>query len=265
MSLRSELKVLYHLLLSPIRGDSHAERLESFYRGQAHGYDRFRAHLLKGREELYRDLPVPAGGVWVEMGGGTGSNLEYLGDRLHRLAKVYVVDLSPSLLAVARQRIAERGWSHVEAVEADATCFCPAEGAVDVVTFSYSLTMIPDWFAAVEHAWELLKEGGTIGVVDFYVARKYPAPGHQRHAWWTRTFWPAWFGLDNVFPSPDHVPYLHRRFHCQHFSEHRAGLRYLPGARVPYYRFRGTKANQTQPGRGVVQDSRGGCVPGTQA
>ena len=34
--------------------------------------------------------------------------------------------------------------------------------------------MIPDWFAAVDHAWRLLRPGGTIGVVDFYVGRKHP-------------------------------------------------------------------------------------------
>ena len=31
--------------------------------------------------------------------------------------------------------------------------------------FSYTLSMIPDWFAALENARRLLKPGGTIGVV----------------------------------------------------------------------------------------------------
>ena len=56
---------------------------------------------------------------------------------------------------------------------------------MDVVTFSYSLTMIPDWFLAVDHAWRLLRPGGTIGVVDFYVSRKHPDPGWRRHPWST--------------------------------------------------------------------------------
>jgi len=110
-----------------------------------------------------------------------------------------------------------------------------------VVTFSYSLTMIPDWFAAIENALSILKPGGTIGVVDFYVSRKYAASGLTRHGWWTRTFWPSWFSLDNVFPSPDHVPFLHRHFDVLHFEEHRAKVPYLPGARVPYYLFVGRK------------------------
>jgi len=241
VGLLSDLKILYHLTMKPVRGKDHAARMESFYAGQAGAYDDFRKRLLKGREELWQELDVPDGGVWVDMGGGTGSNMEYFGDRIERLSKVYVVDLSPSLLEVAQKRAEERGWSNVEAVEADATTFQPPEGAADVITFSYSLTMIPDWFAAVENAHKMLKEGGQIGVVDFYVSRKYPVDGLVRHGWFTRSFWPVWFASDNVFPSPDHVPFLHRRFEPTQFTEARAKVPYLFFLRTPYYRFIGRK------------------------
>lgn len=238
MALLADLRVIYHLVLKPVRGNSHADRMESFYSGQAEAYDSFRRRLLQGRQELYDQLPVPDDGVWVELGGGTGSNLEYLGDRIRKLAKVYVVDLSESLLKVASERAAQKGWNHVETVAADATTWQPSERP-DVVTFSYSLTMIPDWFAALENARSMLAGGGHLGVVDFYVSRKFAAEGLARHGWFTRSFWPVWFGADNVHPSPDHVPYLHRHFHPEVFTEHRAKVPYLPLIRVPYYNFIG--------------------------
>jgi len=241
VELLSDLKTLYYLTAQPVRGDSHAERLESFYRAQASGYDRFRQRLLHGRRELWESLPVPRGGTWIDMGGGTGQNLEHFGQRIADLAKVYVVDLCPSLLAVARQRVQRHGWTNVELVEADVTSFHPAEPSVDVVTFSYSLTMVPNWFAAVEQAHRLLRPGGLIGVVDFYVSRKHPPPGCCRHGWWTRTFWPAWFARDNVFLSADHVPFLHQHFLPVHFQERRARLPYVPLLRVPYYTFVGRR------------------------
>src|SRR6476661_9265808 len=173
MSLASDLRILYHLALKPVRGKDHAARMESFYAGQAGAYDDFRKRLLKGRQELWSLIPPAVGGTWIDMGGGTGANLDYFGDSIQKLRKVYVLDLSHSLLEIAKQRIAAKGWTNVEAVEADATTFRPADGPVDVVTFSYSLTMIPDWFAAIENALAMLKPGGVIGVVDFYVARKY--------------------------------------------------------------------------------------------
>jgi S-adenosylmethionine-diacylgycerolhomoserine-N-methlytransferase len=241
MGLVSDLKVLYHLAFKPVRGKDHAARMESFYSGQAEAYDDFRKRLLKGRQELWNAIHEPEGAVWVDMGGGTGGNLEYFGERINRLKKCYVVDLSHSLLNVARQRAAAKGWNNIEAIEADATTFQPADAPVDVVTFSYSLTMIPDWFAAIENAAAMLKPGGLIGVVDFYVSRKFPRDGLKRHAWTTRTFWPTWFAADNVFPSPDHVPFLHRHFEPLTFEEHTCRVPYLPLSRMPYYIFVGRK------------------------
>jgi S-adenosylmethionine-diacylgycerolhomoserine-N-methlytransferase len=141
---------------------------------------------------------------------------------------------------VARQRIAEKKWENVEAVEADATVFQPPGGPVDVVTFSYSLTMIPDWFAAIDQAWRLLKPGGHVGVVDFFVSRKHPETGRAHHPWFTRTFWPTWFAQDNVFLSPDHLPYLSNRFLPERLAERQSRVPYLP-LRVPYYVFVGRK------------------------
>lgn len=241
MGLVSDLKVLYHLAAKPVKGDDHAERLESFYSGQASAYDDFRRRLLKGREEMYQSIPVPEGGVWVDMGGGTGSNLEYISDSIPRLGKVYVVDLASSLLKVCDQRIAANGWTNVETVEADATRWTPAEGSADVVTFSYSLTMIPDWFAAIDNALRILKPGGTIGVVDFFVSRKFPDADRVRHGWCTRNFWPVWFATDNVFPSRDHLPYLAKRFETIELHEARAKVPYMLWMKTPYYRFVGRK------------------------
>jgi S-adenosylmethionine-diacylgycerolhomoserine-N-methlytransferase len=246
VGLLSELKTLYYLAAKPVRGRNHAARLESFYAGQAEGYDRFRQRLLQGRRDLWDAIPVPSGGVWVDMGGGTGRNLEHFGERVHELKKIYVVDLCSSLLAVARQRVERNGWTNVEAVDADVTTFQPAEDSVDVVTFSYSLTMIPDWYAAIQQAHRLLRPGGLLGVVDFYVARKYPGTGLARHSWWTRTFWPVWFARDNVFLSRDHVPFLFWRFTPVHFEEHRARVPYVPLARVPYYTFVGRRRPETR-------------------
>ena len=239
MRLLDDLRVLYHLALKPVRGHDHAARLESFYSGQAEAYDRFRRRLLHGREEMWNSVQVPDDGVWVDMGGGTGSNLEILGDSLSRLRKVYIVDLSPSLLEIARRRISERGWANVEAVEADATAFRPAEGSCDVVTFSYSLTMIPEWFAAMDNARSILAPGGQIAAVDFYVARKHPLGGLAQHAWSTRSFWPVWFAMDNVMLSPDHIPYLHRAFEPLHFVERCGTIPFMPFVRAPYYIYHG--------------------------
>ena len=186
------------------------------------------------------------GGIWVDMGGGTGANLEMMGDEaVMRFAKVYVVDLCGPLLEVARKRCEERGWHNVEVVEADATTWVPKEGygSVDVLTFSYSLTMIPDWYAAIDHACRLLVSGaGLLGVADFYVARKHPPPEMAAHSWLQRTFWPTWFAMDDVRLNPDHLPYLQRKCTTTQLDETASMVPYVGWVlpRVPCYRFIGS-------------------------
>ena len=101
--------------------------------------------------------------------------------------------------------------------------------------------MIPDWFAAIENAWQMLKPGGTIGVVDFYVSRKFPEPELAHHGWWRRTFWSTWFAFDNVFLSPDHLSLLRNRFETIGLNEQLGKVPFIPFVRAPYYRFVGRK------------------------
>lgn len=231
------------MALLPVRGETDAERLEAFYVNQVDAYDRFRRRLLTGREELMREMEPKTGEVWVDMGCGTGSNIEYLGENLTKLKKVYLVDLIPSMLKVANQRIERNAWKNVVAVRGDATSWKPDEGVVDAVFFSYSLTMIPDWFAAIDRAYEALKPGGVIGVVDFYVARKFPGKKRMRQSFSTRWFWPIWFSLDNLFLSCDILPYLSRKFEEVKLIERADRLPYCPvfWKKMPRFVFVGRK------------------------
>jgi S-adenosylmethionine-diacylgycerolhomoserine-N-methlytransferase len=216
--------------------------MEDLYRSQAEGYDDFREHFLHHRGELVDLLAVGNGARVVELGAGTGRNLDFFGERVPAFGKVFLVDLCPPLLAVARRRCQERGWSNVEVLEGDAARWRPPDGSpADCVYFSYSLTMIPDWFRALDNALAFLRVGGILGVVDFHVSRKRPAPGHVRHRAPARAFWRWWFGHNDVFLSPDHVPYLESRLETLHLSEHFGRVPWLPFLKAPHYVFIGRK------------------------
>jgi S-adenosylmethionine-diacylgycerolhomoserine-N-methlytransferase len=235
-------RTLAHLAAAAFRRGTHQEYLERFYRPQADDYDRFRSRLLHGREQLFAALPIRDGGVWVDVGAGTCSNLLCLGSRVPRLGRFVAVDLAEPLLAIGRRRCLALGWHNVEFVVADASSATLLEGVeADVVTFSYSLTMIPDWWAALARAHALLRPGGHIGVVDFYVSRRQPPAGWTRHAWLTRRGWPAWFAWSRVRLHAEHLPTLTGLFEPVSRVEATAPVPYLLGLRVPYYRFVGQK------------------------
>lgn len=148
--------------------------------------------------------------IWVDIGGGTGWNIETMAKRVNvpqTFSKVYLVDFSPSLCEVASKRFARLGWTNVEVVCQDARLFSLEEGKkADMITMSYSLSMLPNFHLFVDAASSLLDPKGIIGVVDFYVqsgietsTRNYIGGSISRHvSWLGRTFWRAWFDLDRV-------------------------------------------------------------------
>jgi S-adenosylmethionine-diacylgycerolhomoserine-N-methlytransferase len=232
----ADAQVLWQMLRGQSRRGTHAERLQAFYGPQAYRYDAFRERLLHGRRELIERLDPPIGGRVVELGGGTGRNLWFFGARLAELASVELVDLCPALLEQARHRTEH--LANVQVVEADAVTYRP-KCAVDCVYLSYSLTMIPQWRSAIDNALAMLKPGGTLGVVDFYVSNRTPGSGLPSHGAFDRFFWPRWFAHDGVYLNPDHLHRLRALLPHHELLERRAPIPYLPGLRVPYYLFVG--------------------------
>ena len=239
MSRMSDLPVLWRMLRGMARDGDHAQRLEGFYAGQAAAYDRFRERLLHGRDELLASLPWQPGASLVELGAGTGRNLEPIADRIPGLASVHLVDLCPSLLAVARQRIAARAWSNVSAIEADATTWQPPH-PIDIVVCAYSLSMMPDWRATVANACAMLKPDGVLAVVDFTVIDPATArqAGVAAQPALLRWAWRRWFGHDGVHPDPALLPHLASRLKTERLHVGRGRIPYLP-LRAAYLQYVG--------------------------
>jgi S-adenosylmethionine-diacylgycerolhomoserine-N-methlytransferase len=240
----ADSRVLLQMLRGQSRSGTAAERLQAFYAPQASRYDDFRARLLHGRSELIDRLVIPTGGTVVELGGGTGSNIDRFGRRMQTLSRYTLVDLCQALLEQARTRA--QVHRNVELVEGDVTRYRPAE-PVDCVFFSYSLTMIDDWRAALSNALSILKPGGTLGVVDFYVSSARPRPEYVRHAGWERWLWRRWFAHDGVRLSPEHLEALADAVPDHVRLEQQGALPYVPMLKVPYYLFIGRKATAPPP------------------
>ena len=87
------------------------------------------AHLREMRASINKDKPRRL--VWVDIGGGTGWNIEAM-DLFYPIANfdaVYLVDLCEPLLDVARRRFARKGWTNVHCICADAAG--PFRGNID--------------------------------------------------------------------------------------------------------------------------------------
>lgn len=237
-AIRADFPILRAMLRGMPKSSSQAESLAEFYAPQVDSYDRFRERLLQGRQQLIEKMPLVDAARVIDLGGGTGRNLEYFGERASRIQSYEVVDLCKPMLERARRRV--ETYPQLRAVNGDATCWKPSQAA-DIVILSYALTMIPNWRAAIVNALSMLKPGGLLGVVDFYVASENPLPGCSRHSWLTRKFWPAWFGHDGVHLDSAQLPTLLSTLATSELTETCAPVPYIPLLRVPYYSFIGRK------------------------
>ncbi|KAI9484700.1 hypothetical protein BDB00DRAFT_983783 [Zychaea mexicana] len=276
---------MYSCFLKPLghHGDVQS-RLESFYQGQAHIYDDSRGKLLRGRKTMLRlcaaqlkdqiaNGTTPRKPTWIDLGGGTGWNIEQMHASfpIENFEKVVLVDLTPSLCKIAQERFKRRGWDNVIVLCQDAASFetpFQAEGGVNLVTMSYSLSMMDSYFPVVDRVQSLLTPDGLFGVVDFYVSGKSSAPAetyspqHNRQCnWFTRFFWHIWFDFDHINLAPGRRDYLEYKFGTIKSLNRRNHFVVPYMIQIPYYVWlgcshaRGLLATTTTTSASVISDS----------
>lgn len=235
----NDIVVLKSIWLSSLaRSGDHQTRLEKFYGPQAAQYDGFRSKFLWGREPLLASCAARLAErkVWVDLGGGTGENVLLMAKfmDLGEFDRIYVVDLCPSLCGVARKKLEH--LPNVRVVEADATDFAPAEETVSLVTFSYSLSMIPPFHAAVDRAVSYLHpENGILGVADFFVSNKFDSLPLRQHSYLRRVFWQSIFDQDGIYLGPERRNYLDHCLSRVWEYNDEGSIPYVPLLRAPYY------------------------------
>ncbi len=164
----------------------HAALMDKVYRGQRHIYDFTRKYYLFGRDRLIRELNAAPGMSVLEVGCGTGRNLELIA-RAWPQVQCHGFDISAEMLKSARARLGPQvRLAPGDATRFDANALFGCAG-FDRVVLSYTLSMIPDWQAALEQAAAALAPGGVLHAVDFGDLAGLPSPLRKGlRAWLTK-------------------------------------------------------------------------------
>jgi ubiquinone/menaquinone biosynthesis C-methylase UbiE len=117
------------------------------------------------RTKAVNRLELESGGRVLEVGCGTGRNLAPLVEAVGAEGQVYAVDLSEGMLAEAKQLCVRREWRNVELMRSDAADYILPE-FVDGAIFSLSYAVIPHHRDALRHAWNQLRPGGYLVIMD---------------------------------------------------------------------------------------------------
>ncbi|MGN6815805.1 MAG: class I SAM-dependent methyltransferase [Solirubrobacterales bacterium] len=138
-------------------------------------YDRV-ARLYKVFEPLYLIFPIARrravaalglkpGDTVLEVGAGTGRNFPYLVEAVGPSGSVIGVDAAEGMLREAGKLVERRGWSNVSLLQQDAAEL-RLDRDVDAVLFSLSYSAMPEPKRALASAWERLRPGARLAVMD---------------------------------------------------------------------------------------------------
>jgi S-adenosylmethionine-diacylgycerolhomoserine-N-methlytransferase len=150
-------------------GQNHAALMDRIYRRQRHIYDFTRKYYLFGRDRLIDGLDLKPDARMLEVGCGTARNLIRIAKRRPDV-RLYGLDASSQMLVTAERALAGTP-NHARLIQAYAEDLSPSlfgeTDPFDAILFSYSLSMIPDWKAALRAATRSLAPDGSLNIVDF--------------------------------------------------------------------------------------------------
>jgi demethylmenaquinone methyltransferase/2-methoxy-6-polyprenyl-1,4-benzoquinol methylase len=117
------------------------------------------------RRRAVKRLGLKRGETVLEIGCGTGRNLALLREAVGTEGAVIGIDASEGMLAQARQLVRRHDWKNVHLIQHDATRL-DLEDPMDAVYFSLSYSALPDREPVLLRAWEALRPGGRLVIMD---------------------------------------------------------------------------------------------------
>jgi ubiquinone/menaquinone biosynthesis C-methylase UbiE len=117
------------------------------------------------RRKAVKRLGLKRGETVLEIGCGTGRNLTLLREAVGTDGAVIGIDASGGMLAQARRLVGRHNWKNVRLVQRDAAELDLVD-QVDAVFFSLSYSALPDREPALLKAWEVVRPGGCLVIMD---------------------------------------------------------------------------------------------------
>jgi len=151
-------------------------------------YDRVFGKIFYSRlERVIEDLEIPPGAQVLEVGAGTGTSFPAYPTHCN----VTGVDLAPDMLARARRKIQDNGWSHLRVMEMNALDLKFSDNTFDFVMAFHVVTVVPDPVRMMAEAKRVCKPSGKIVIVNHFTS-DVPLIGSLTKAMDPLTRWLGW-------------------------------------------------------------------------
>jgi SAM-dependent methyltransferase len=121
----------------------------------------------------------------VDVGCGAGFDSLIASRMVAAEGSVVGVDMTPAMLAKARQSAAEAGMANVTFCEGYAEALPVPNGWADVVISNGVLNLVPDKAAALQEMARVLKPSGRVQIADILVQQPVPESAKRQIDLWT--------------------------------------------------------------------------------
>ncbi len=143
-------------------------------------YDKLDGHVEEADLGLGCGLPTEHAGLRpgqtvVDLGSGAGNDVFIARAAVGETGRVIGVDMTPEMVAKARENAARRGFHNVEFHLGDIESLPVADAAADVVVSNCVLNLVPDKERAFAEIFRILKPGGRFCVSDIVLRGELPA------------------------------------------------------------------------------------------
>jgi arsenite methyltransferase len=121
----------------------------------------------------------------LDLGSGAGTDSLIAAQMVGEDGSVTGVDMTPEMLAKARQAASEMGVRNVEFVEAEAERLPFPDESFDVVISNGVIDLIPDKDAVFDELFRVLRSGGRMQIADVTIQNPVSEEGRQKIDLWT--------------------------------------------------------------------------------
>ena len=128
---------------------------------------------------------IEPGAVVLDLGCGAGTDLLIAAQMTRPEGRAIGVDMTPSMLEVARASAREMGLGNVELHEALIEALPLEDASVDVVISNGVIDLVPDKDAVFDEIDRVLRPGGRLQVADVVIHHEVSEDARKRIDLWT--------------------------------------------------------------------------------
>ena len=144
------------------------------YRAHAPGYDASAVRTMPLRRRTVAKLELRPGETVLDVACGTGLSFPLLREGVGETGRVVGVELSPDMLALARERCVREGWRNVTLIES-AMETADLQGPVDAILFNFTHDVLRSP-AALERILAAARPGTRVALAGMKLAPWWLAP-----------------------------------------------------------------------------------------